>query len=66
MQETWLVRVCLWAVVVAVAVDAAETFNLTILHLNDFHARYEETNVFSGRCSDKDKISNKCYGGFAR
>ncbi|MPC79859.1 Protein 5NUC [Portunus trituberculatus] len=65
MQEAWLVHLCLWAAVTAVLVEAA-TFNLTILHVNDFHARYEETNVFSGRCSDEDKEKNKCYGGFAR
>lgn len=56
---------CLWAAVTAALVEAT-TFNLTILHVNDFHARYEETNVFSGRCSDEDKAKNKCYGGFAR
>lgn len=53
--------VCLWA-----AAAAAETFDLTILHLNDFHARYEQTNVFSGRCSEDEEAKNRCYGGFAR
>lgn len=65
MQEAWLVRLCLWVAVTAALVEAT-AFNLTILHVNDFHARYEETNVFSGRCSDGDKAKNKCYGGFAR
>ncbi|XP_064119251.1 snake venom 5'-nucleotidase-like [Macrobrachium nipponense] len=41
-------------------------FELTILHLNDFHARFEETNVYSGRCTPGDKEKNRCYGGFAR
>ncbi|XP_042212345.1 snake venom 5'-nucleotidase-like [Homarus americanus] len=41
-------------------------FELTILHLNDFHARFEETNVYSGRCSDGDRQKNRCYGGIAR
>lgn len=41
-------------------------FELTILHVNDFHARFEETNVYSGRCSPGDKAKNRCYGGFAR
>lgn len=65
MQEAWLVKVCLLAAVAAMLAEAT-SFNLTIFHLNDFHARYEETNVFSGRCSEEDKANNKCYGGFAR
>ncbi|KAK3097870.1 hypothetical protein FSP39_014021 [Pinctada imbricata] len=36
-------------------------FNLTILHTNDVHARYNETNKYSGQCS-----SQNCYGGAAR
>lgn len=40
--------------------------NLTLLHTNDVHARYEQTNVFSGMCSDNDAQAGKCYGGFAR
>lgn len=58
-------KVYLLAAVAAMLAEAT-SFNLTILHLNDFHARYEETNVFSGRCSEEDKANNKCYGGFAR
>lgn len=53
---------CLW---VAVTVGA-QTFDLTILHVNDFHARYEQTNVLSGRCSEEEEAKNRCYGGFAR
>lgn len=39
---------------------------LTLLHLNDFHARFEETNILSGRCSPEDSAANRCYGGIAR
>ncbi|XP_047497892.1 5'-nucleotidase-like [Penaeus chinensis] len=45
---------------------APDDLELTILHLNDFHARFEETNVYSGRCTDGDREKNRCYGGFAR
>lgn len=38
-------------------------FDLTILHTNDIHARIEETNKYSGACTDPD---GKCYGGVAR
>ncbi|XP_030382188.1 protein 5NUC-like [Scaptodrosophila lebanonensis] len=37
-----------------------------ILHNNDMHARFEQTNVKSGKCSPKEVNTNKCYGGFAR
>lgn len=52
--------VCLWAAV------AAETFDLTILHLNDFHARFEQTTVVTGKCPKEEEAKNRCYGGFAR
>jgi len=38
-------------------------FQLTILHTNDVHARIEETNKYSGACSNPN---GKCYGGMAR
>jgi 2',3'-cyclic-nucleotide 2'-phosphodiesterase (5'-nucleotidase family) len=43
-----------------------ETFKLIILHNNDMHARFEQTNAASARCSDDDRDANRCYGGFAR
>ena len=43
-----------------------EEFTLTILHINDFHARFEQTNIYSGRCSEENANDNKCYGGIAR
>lgn len=61
MLATRVLCVCL-----CVAAAAAETFDLTILHLNDFHARYEQTNVVSGRCSEDEAAKNRCFGGFAR
>jgi 5'-nucleotidase len=39
-----------------------EWFPLNIIHLNDFHARFEETGVDSGSC----KSGQKCVGGYAR
>nr|XP_014091997.2 protein 5NUC isoform X2 [Bactrocera oleae] len=37
-----------------------------VLHNNDMHARFEQTNVNGGKCLQADADSNKCYGGFAR
>lgn len=36
------------------------TLDLIILHNNDMHSRFDQT------CISKDRIANKCYGGFAR
>ncbi|KAG5677132.1 hypothetical protein PVAND_006914 [Polypedilum vanderplanki] len=43
-----------------------ENFKLIILHNNDMHARFEQTNAASARCTDEDREKNNCYGGFAR
>ncbi|GLV34734.1 Ecto-5'-nucleotidase 2 [Carabus blaptoides fortunei] len=52
------------ALSVVLTVIVAEDLELLILHNNDMHSRFEETNKLSGTCS-KSK-PNECYGGFAR
>jgi len=54
------------SIVVEAAGATADNFNLTVLHFNDFHARFEETSVRSGSCRQSDADSGKCYGGLAR
>ncbi|XP_055644093.1 apyrase-like [Toxorhynchites rutilus septentrionalis] len=39
-------------------------FPLTVIHLNDFHARFEETNVLSTKC--KPQEGERCIGGYGR
>ncbi|XP_030554704.1 protein 5NUC-like [Drosophila novamexicana] len=39
---------------------------LIILHNNDMHARFEQTNKNGGTCTQEDANTDKCYGGFAR
>jgi 5'-nucleotidase len=39
----------------------ADLFDLTVLHMNDFHARFEETNDEGGTCKTEE-----CIGGFSR
>lgn len=39
---------------------------ITVLHLNDIHARFEETNEDSAKCSLYEIKNNLCFGGFAR
>jgi len=41
---------------------AQELFPVSIIHFNDMHARFDETNMFSNTC----KASDECIGGYAR
>lgn len=41
-------------------------FELIILHNNDMHARFEQTNANGNKCTQTDAQMNKCFGGFAR
>ena len=45
---------------------AAADYSLTILHTNDFHARFEPISRFDGPCSVEDNAEGKCFGGSAR
>lgn len=45
---------------------AEDGLELTILHNNDMHARFEQVSVSSGTCTPELSAANKCYGGFAR
>ena len=37
-------------------------YNLTVVHINDIHAHFEEINVNTSRC----RPENDCFGGVAR
>lgn len=45
---------------------AAADYNLTILHTNDFHARFEPISKFDSGCSAEDDAAGECFGGSAR
>lgn len=45
---------------------AAADYSLTILHTNDFHARFEPISRFDSGCSAEDNAEGKCFGGTAR
>ena len=42
--------------------DSKELFELSIVHFNDFHARFEQINQLNDPCSE----GQDCFGGFAR
>ncbi|WP_170359251.1 MULTISPECIES: bifunctional metallophosphatase/5'-nucleotidase [Ruegeria] len=45
---------------------AAADYKLTILHTNDFHARFEPINKYDSACDEEDQAEGKCFGGSAR
>ncbi|KXJ74404.1 hypothetical protein RP20_CCG013766 [Aedes albopictus] len=56
-----------WIALVAIAYTAqgqSSQFELSIVHINDFHARYEEINAAGHTCSPQD--GDICMGGYAR
>ena len=52
--------------VALMAGTAAAEYSLTILHTNDFHARFEPISRFDGPCSTEDNDAGECFGGTAR
>ena len=53
----------------ALALSAGAAFadyELNILHINDFHARFEPINKFDSTCLAAEKEKNECFGGIAR
>lgn len=62
-METRTRRCALWApVCLFLWMATARTFDLTLLHTNDNHARIEETGEDSGKCSAR----GPCFAGVAR
>jgi len=37
-----------------------------ILHMNDVHAHFDQTNVNTGRCQNQQAEASECYGGMSR
>ncbi|MGR3759765.1 bifunctional metallophosphatase/5'-nucleotidase [Roseobacteraceae bacterium NS-SX3] len=45
---------------------AAAEYQLTILHTNDFHSRFEPVSKYDSGCREGDNAEGKCFGGSAR
>lgn len=45
---------------------AQAEYTLTILHTNDFHARFEPVSKYDSGCSEEDNAAGDCFGGAAR
>ncbi|MFY0682322.1 MAG: 5'-nucleotidase C-terminal domain-containing protein [Thalassovita sp.] len=61
------VRLLSTAAAVALSAGAAMAdYSLTILHTNDFHARFEPISKYDSGCSADSNAEGKCFGGSAR
>ncbi|MCK0137974.1 bifunctional metallophosphatase/5'-nucleotidase [Aliiroseovarius sp. F47248L] len=54
------------AVLAVTAGSAAADYTLTVLHTNDFHARFEPISKYDSGCSAEDNTAGECFGGSAR
>lgn len=45
---------------------ASADYSLTVLHTNDFHARFEPISKYDSGCSSESNAEGKCFGGSAR
>ena len=45
---------------------ASADYTITILHTNDFHARFEPISKYDGPCGADDNTAGECFGGTAR
>ncbi|MGC9420734.1 MAG: bifunctional metallophosphatase/5'-nucleotidase [Rhodovulum sp.] len=54
------------AVLALTAGMAQAEYSLTILHTNDFHARFEPISKYDSGCSEEDNQAGECFGGSAR
>ncbi|GAA4225538.1 5'-nucleotidase [Sagittula marina] len=54
------------AALALIAGSASADYSLTILHTNDFHARFEPISKYDSGCSAEDNTAGECFGGSAR
>ena len=54
------------AAVALTAGMAVADYTLTVLHTNDFHARFEPISKYDSGCGEEDNAEGKCFGGSAR
>ncbi|WP_353471329.1 bifunctional metallophosphatase/5'-nucleotidase [Salipiger sp. H15] len=45
---------------------ASADYSITILHTNDFHARFEPISKYDSTCGEADNAEGKCFGGSPR
>ncbi len=62
-----ITKIAMGGAVLALSAGAAMAdFSITILHTNDFHARFEPISRFDSGCGEDSNLEGKCFGGSAR
>lgn len=62
-----MIRLFSTCAALAITASAASAdYALTILHTNDFHARFEPISKYDSGCSAEDNAAGDCFGGSAR
>lgn len=62
-----IIRILASSCALALSAGAAMAdYSLTILHTNDFHARFEPISKYDSTCSAEDNTAGDCFGGTAR
>uniref|UniRef100_A0A0K8RHV3 5'-nucleotidase n=1 Tax=Ixodes ricinus TaxID=34613 RepID=A0A0K8RHV3_IXORI len=56
----------LFAISRAESSSSEEDFNITILHTNDIHSHFLQSDKRGANCSEEKAKEGKCYGGVAR
>lgn len=51
---------------VCLAAPSSAEFTLTILHTNDFHARFQPIDATDKTCTEAENLDGTCFGGTAR
>lgn len=59
-------RTELLLILISVCWTSVCAFELTILHTNDLHSRFDEITGRGSACRDKDREQGQCFGGVAR
>ncbi len=60
-------RLLLTSAALALGAGVAQAdYALTILHTNDFHARFEPISKYDSSCGQEDNAAGECFGGTAR
>jgi 5'-nucleotidase/UDP-sugar diphosphatase len=65
-MRRYLLSATALALTAGFAAPAQAEFRLTILHINDFHSRFEPINAFDSTCDAETEAAGECFGGIAR
>jgi 5'-nucleotidase/UDP-sugar diphosphatase len=66
MKKLLLGAVSALGLTTGLASPALADFTLTILHINDFHSRFESITATDSNCNAEGETKGECFGGIAR